>query len=109
MRAEDGALIFELLNPRQSGISKMSIAEGTVKPRGIARPHFHKRSEEVYYILEGTDMLGGGEKHYCVKKGDVVFIQNKKVHALENISRKNELRVLAISAPAYSSRDIFFE
>ena len=52
--AKDGALIYELLRPQNSGIKNMGLAMGELGKRKKAIPHYHKISEEVYFVLSGN-------------------------------------------------------
>ncbi len=68
-----------------------------------ARAHFHKRSTELYYVLEGegTVTLDGSE--HAVRKGSVVHIQPGVVH-----SAKGHVRVLVVGIPDIAEDDLFF-
>ncbi len=106
--ARDGALIFELFKKSGLKIKNVSIATGFLKPQQLAIPHFHKVSEEVYYILLGEGGVKIGNKKEKIRQGDAVYIPIKAIHALENTSKTRPLKVLAISSPPYSDKDIFF-
>lgn len=107
-KARDGAVVYELFRPGNSKIKNMGIAFGTLETRQKARPHFHKISEEIYYILSGRGKVRVGDSRLEIGQGDAIYIPIKKVHGLENTSSSRILKVLAISSPAYSEKDIFF-
>lgn len=107
-RARDGAVVYELFRPGNSKIKNMGIAFGTLETLEKARPHFHKISEEIYYILSGRGKVRVGDLKLKIGPGDTIYIPIKKVHGLENTSPSRILKVLAISSPAYSEKDIFF-
>ncbi len=68
-----------------------------------ARPHYHKRGTELYYVLEGEGaVLLDGERH-AVKKGSLVHIPPGVVHAAEG-----RMRVLVIGIPDIAEEDLFF-
>ena len=52
--ARDGALIFELFRGSGINLKNMSIAVGYLKPGQKAFKHYHKFSEEIYYVLSGS-------------------------------------------------------
>ena len=106
--ARDGALIFELLRPETSDIRNLSVASGYLKPKQKALPHYHKKSEEVYYVISGDGKVRIGDNVEKISEGSAAHIPAGVVHALENMSTKTEMRILAISAPPYSDDDIFF-
>ncbi len=106
--ARDGALIYELFRKSGLKIKNISIATGFLKPRQLAIPHFHKVSEEIYYVLLGKGRVRVGNKKEEIRQGDAVYIPIKAIHALENTSKTKPLKVLAISSPPYLEKDIFF-
>ena len=67
-----------------------------------ARPHFHKRSTELYYVLggEGLVILDGVEHE--VKAGSMVHIPPGVVHAA-----KGRMRVLVVGIPDIADDDYF--
>ena len=106
--ARDGALIFELLRPETSDIKNLSVASGYLKPQQKALPHYHKKSEEVYYVISGTGRVRVDEDVADITTGDAIHIPIGTIHALENTSMKKKMKILAISVPPYSDDDMFF-
>ncbi len=68
-----------------------------------ARPHFHRRSTELYYVLsgEGSVVLDGVE--HAVRAGTLVHIPPGVVHGA-----KGRMRVLVIGIPDIADDDLFF-
>ncbi len=68
-----------------------------------AREHYHKRSTELYYVLEGEGsvMLDGVE--HSVRKGSIVHIPPRVVHGA-----KGRVRVLVVGIPDIADDDLFF-
>lgn len=106
--ARDGALVFELFRNSGLAIKNMSIASGYLKPRQKALPHFHKASEEIYYVISGSGQCRIGNVIEKIKEGEAVYISVGATHALENTSRTKTMKVLAICSPTYQDRDTFF-
>ena len=65
-------------------------------------PHYHKRSTELYYVVEGggSVVLDGVEHEVC--KGSLVHIPPGVVHAA-----KGKMRVLVVGIPDISDDDYF--
>lgn len=103
--ALDGALIYEVMSSKELDVG---LAVGFLPARRKAIPHYHRISEEVYYICSGVGTIRVGEETADIKKGSVIFVPRNKVHALENKSGE-ELTVLCITSPAYSDGDFIFE
>lgn len=106
--ARDGALVFELFGNSGLAIKNMSIASGYLKPQQKALPHFHKVSEEIYYVLSGSGKCRVGDVVEKIKEGNAVYIPAEAIHALENTSHTKTMKVLAICSPPYQDSDIFF-
>lgn len=68
-----------------------------------ARAHYHKRSTELYYVLEGegTVLLDGVE--HSVRPGSIVHIPPGVVHGA-----KGRVRVLVVGIPDIADDDLFF-
>ena len=67
-----------------------------------AKPHFHKRSTELYYVLEGEGhVILDGERQE-VRRGTMIHIPPGVVH--EAIGR---MRVLVIGIPDIDDDDVF--
>ncbi len=68
-----------------------------------AREHYHKRSAELYYVLEGEGrvVLDGVEQVVC--KGSLVHIPPGVVHGA-----KGRMRVLVVGIPDIADDDFFF-
>ena len=67
-----------------------------------AKLHYHKRSTELYYVLEGggTVMLDGVEQP--VSKGSLVHIPPGVVHGA-----RGQMRVLVVGIPDIAEDDYF--
>jgi mannose-6-phosphate isomerase-like protein (cupin superfamily) len=67
-----------------------------------AKPHYHKRSTEIYYVLEGDGsiLLDGVEQP--VSKGSLVHIPPGVVHGA-----RGRMRVLVVGIPDIAEDDYF--
>lgn len=68
-----------------------------------AREHYHKRSTELYYVLEGEGtVVLNGEAH-PVRKGTLVHIPPGVVHGA-----RGRMRVLVTGIPDIADDDLYF-
>lgn len=67
-----------------------------------ARPHFHKRSTELYYVLSGEGMVVLDGVEHEVKGGSLVHIPPGVVH-----SAQGRMRVLVVGVPDIADDDYF--
>ena len=68
-----------------------------------AHEHYHKRSTELYYVLDGDGVvLLDGDEH-PVRKGSLVHIPPGVVHGA-----KGRMRVLVVGIPDIADDDLYF-
>ena len=67
-----------------------------------ARPHFHKRSTELYYVLSGAGTVTVGGIEHPVQTGTMVHIPAGVIH-----SASGWMRVLVIGIPDIADDDYF--
>lgn len=101
---KDGSTIRELMHPAQHKNAKQSLAEATVPANTITELHFHKQSEEIYFILSGSGEMTLGEETFNVHSGDTICIQPNTPHQIRN-NGSVELKFLCACSPAYSHED----
>ena len=67
-----------------------------------AKPHFHKRSTELYYVLDGTGIVTVGGIEHPVSPGTLVHIPPEVIH-----SAQGRMRVLVVGIPDIAEDDYF--
>lgn len=104
---KDTSTIREILAPRNApgAITNQSLAEATLPPGAATEPHYHPRTEEIYYILTGRGRMRIGEEEREVGPGDGVAIPPGVPHRIVNLSTEADLVFLCCCAPAYSHDD----
>ena len=101
---KDGSEIRELLAHRNSCIRKQSLAEARVAPGQSTQPHYHPKSEEIYYILHGVGRMRIGNECRDVGSGDAIAIPPGEPHSITNTGNKT-LLFLCCCAPGYEHED----
>lgn len=109
LTALDGALIHELMNAAERKELDVALAVGLLSAGRKAIPHYHRVSDELYYVIDGAGEARVGEQTFPIKKGSLVCVPIDQVHALENGSDVSELKILCVSCPAYRDGDFLFE
>lgn len=67
------------------------------------KPHYHKRSTELYYVLEGDGSIFLDGERSDLTKGSLVHIPPNVVHRA-----KGRMRVLVVGIPDIADDDIFY-
>jgi mannose-6-phosphate isomerase-like protein (cupin superfamily) len=68
-----------------------------------ARPHYHKRATELYYVLEGSGKVLLDGRQHEVHKGSMIHIPPGVVH-----SAIGKMRVLVVGIPDIDDSDVFY-
>jgi mannose-6-phosphate isomerase-like protein (cupin superfamily) len=98
---KDGSTIRELHHTEAQ-----SVAEARLDPGQATERHYHARTEEIYFVLEGEgEMELDGERGH-VAPGDAVLIPPGARH---QITAETPLRFLCCCAPPYSHDDTYFD
>ena len=100
---KDGSTIRELHHTEVQ-----SLAEATLEVEQATERHYHRLSEEIYFVLKGQGKMEVDGETTHVRPGDAVLIPAGAWHTLEN-NGTSELRILCCCAPPYSHDDTFFE
>jgi mannose-6-phosphate isomerase-like protein (cupin superfamily) len=101
---KDSSEIREILAPANSPIQNQSLAEARLAPGMSTDEHFHPKSEEIYYILEGRGRMKIEAEVREVGPGDGIAILPEKRHKVWNIGQ-SDLVFLCCCSPAYSHYD----
>jgi mannose-6-phosphate isomerase-like protein (cupin superfamily) len=101
---KDGSEIRELLAHRNSSISRHSLAEARLPPGASTTPHYHRVTEEIYYLLAGQAQMRIGEETRAVGPGDAIAIPPGSIHQITNTGSET-LLFLCTCAPAYEHED----
>jgi mannose-6-phosphate isomerase-like protein (cupin superfamily) len=104
----DGSTIRELLGLPTSSVRNQSLAEATLEPGQSTQRHYHRKSEEIYYLVEGSGEMEVDGERAQVAPGDAILIPSGAWHEIR-ASESGPLRFLCCCAPPYRHEDTFFE
>jgi len=105
---KDGSTIRSLLDLTNAPVELQSLAEATLPPDGATDRHYHKVSEEFYYILEGVGTIEVDSELRKVKPGDAILIPRNAWHQITADNEEGGLKFLCCCAPPYSHGDTYF-
>ncbi len=101
---KDGSEIRELLAYRNSCIRLQSLAEARLPPGTATAPHYHRKTEEIYFILQGQGEMHLDGHTRRVGPGDAIAIPPGAVHTIRNPGPE-VLRFLCCCTPPYEHED----
>jgi mannose-6-phosphate isomerase-like protein (cupin superfamily) len=102
---KDGSTICSLLDRSNAPVANQSLAEASLPAGGSTQRHYHKISEEFYYVLEGSGRMEIDGETREVGPGDAILIPAGAWHELH---ARTALRILCCCAPPYSHDDTYF-
>jgi hypothetical protein len=77
---KDGSEIRELLSHRNSGIRHQSLAEARIAPGLTRTPHYHPKTEEIYYIVAGSGLMTiDGNNNWSGRRMQFRFLQERPI------------------------------
>ncbi|MHA3770937.1 cupin domain-containing protein [Verrucomicrobiota bacterium sgz303538] len=103
---KDGSTIRSILDLTNAPVQNQSLAEAQVPFGTSTQRHYHKLSEEFYFILEGTGEMEIDGNTKQVGPGDAILIPAGAWHT---ITAQESLRFLCCCAPPYAHEDTYFE
>lgn len=111
----DGSTIRSILDLSNAPVRNQSLAEASLPTGGATERHYHRDSEEIYFVLEGAgEMEIDGVRRRLVA-GDAVLIPPGAWHQVRADAGGAEgaegagMRFLCCCAPPYRHEDTFFE
>lgn len=103
---KDGSTITSLLDSANAPVKHQSLAEARIPAGGSTQRHYHKDSEEFYYISEGAGVMEIDGETREVGVGDAILIPAGAWHEIKAIA---DLVFLCCCAPPYRHEDTYFE
>jgi mannose-6-phosphate isomerase-like protein (cupin superfamily) len=101
-----GGEIYKIFDTENSGLKNLEVAMCIFNPAEIARIHYHKKIEEIYFILEGEGSIELDGIWYPVKAEDSIAIPIGVKHRMKNVSKNNILKFLSINSPEWQASDM---
>jgi len=104
----DGSTIRSLLDLSTAPVRNQSLAEATLPAGAATQRHYHRHSEEIYYVVEGEGELELDGERAAVGPGDAALIPPGAWHEIR-ASKAGPLRFLCCCAPAYRDEDTYLD
>ena len=103
---KDGSEIRSILDRTNAPVQNQSLAEASLPAGASTQRHYHKVSEEIYFVLEGSGLMEVDGSDREVGPGDGILIPMEAWHELRAIT---PMRFLCCCAPPYAHEDTYFE
>jgi len=107
-RAPLGEQIFEMIGRPEhlGGTVKHSFVHVVVPPGKCSPSHYHKESEETYYILRGSARMTIDGHEWRARPGMAFTMVPQEIHQIVN-DADEDLEFLTVSAPAWVPDDTY--
>lgn len=102
---KDGSTIRSLLDLSNASVANQSLAEATLPAGGETERHYHRISEEIYYLTSGRGVMEIDGTEREVGPGDAILIPPGAWH---QIRATEPLCFLCCCAPPYTHEDTYF-
>jgi len=99
---KDGSEIREYLHTGAQSLAEATLATGQSTQR-----HYHRRSEEIYLIVEGGGTMEVDGEERAVRADDAILIPAGAWHTLT--AGSEGARLLCCCVPPYSHEDTYFD
>jgi len=103
---KDGSTIRSILDSSNAPVELQSLAEATLQVGSSTDRHYHKASEEFYFILQGEGSMEIDGETRKVSVGDAILIPRNAWH---QITATTPLQFLCCCAPPYQHEDTYFD
>lgn len=103
---KDGSTIRSILDRTNAPVHNQSLAEARVPTGRATERHYHKLSEEFYFILDGSGLMEIDGETRDVGPGDAILIPPGAWHQIRAVT---DLVFLCCCAPPYMHEDTYFE
>jgi mannose-6-phosphate isomerase-like protein (cupin superfamily) len=104
-----GEEFYEMIGrlPEIGGTIHHSVVHVIIPPGKSSHAHYHKISEETYYVLKGIGSMIIDAKEFRLQPGQACLIKPFETHQIFN-EGEDDLEFLTVSAPAWTPDDSFF-
>lgn len=101
-----GEIIAEMIGTAAGDNANHSLARIIIPPGKSSSSHYHKISQETYFILKGEGSMTINNQDFTLLPGQACWIEAGEVHQIKN-NGETELVFIAICAPAWVPEDSF--
>ena len=101
---KDGSEIRSLLDRSNAPVMQQSLAEATIRPGSSTQRHRHPKTEEFYFVTQGTARMDIDGVLKEVGPGDAILIPPGAAHKI-TCTGSETLKILCCCAPPYDHDD----
>ncbi len=103
-----GEIVYELIGKSwgEDPAPNHSLARIVIPSGKSSAQHYHRHSEETYFILEGEGNMRVDEQDYVLHPGQACLIEPGEIHQISN-QGIYDLVFLAVCVPAWEPEDSY--
>ena len=107
IHARYGGVVPEIASRAHVDVLMPVVAQATIEAGQATVRHYHRDSEEIYYLVEGSGEMELDGERSAVRCGDAILIPPGAWHRIR-ADRSGPVRLLCACAPPYRDEDTFF-
>lgn len=101
-----GEIIAEIIGKAVGDECNHSLARIIIPPGKSSTLHYHKITQETYFVLKGEGKMEVNQNSFSLLPGQACWLEAGDIHKIRN-DGETELVFLAICAPAWVPEDSF--
>lgn len=99
--------ILAARNSRKAISKKADLLLLEIEPGKKTSKHYHIKSEEIFYVVQGKAIIIGKGTTIEVRKKDVILVPPTEIHCIKNIGDVPCI-ILMVESPPYDETDKFY-
>ncbi len=108
LKTRTGEIIYELIGKAVASTpdANHSLARIVIPKGKSSEAHYHKVSQETYFILEGEGQMSVDGEDIRLRSGQACHIEPEEIHQIKN-QGESDLIFLAVCVPPWVPEDSF--
>ena len=108
IKCNDKTGITEMIGKKAElgSYERLSITKVTIDQFYTDKKHYHKCSDELYYVIKGSCALMINDTYYLLEEGKCILIEHGEQHYVKGLGNLAEL--IVICSPAWDENDCYY-
>ena len=104
--SETGEIIYPLIDAQLGSAKRSSSARVIIPSRCFSIAHYHRKAEEMYFMLRGEAEMTVNGRTFPLSKNQSLLVHPGDVHQIRN-KRRQDVEFLVVCTPLWTQEDYF--